>query len=131
MSLWIGRQARTLLCGLMELDHLADAPLQDYLDRSVWTTWAISYQAIRDTHEDTANLLLLWSFLDNNDLWHGLFATACRRSTVAASMLSGWIGDIASSEVRFSGAMQRLRNHSLVEEMTETTSYATHPVVHR
>jgi hypothetical protein len=68
---------------LMELDHLADAPLQDYPDRSVWTTWAISYQAIRNRHEDTANLLLLWSFLDNKDLWHGLFAAACRRSTVA------------------------------------------------
>jgi hypothetical protein len=31
---------------LMESDHLADAPLQDYPDRSVWTMWAISYQAI-------------------------------------------------------------------------------------
>jgi tetratricopeptide (TPR) repeat protein len=116
---------------LMDLDHLADAPLQDYPDRSVWTTWAISYQAIRDRHEHTANLLLLWSFLDNKDLWHGLFAAACRRSTVIARILSGWIGDIASSEVRFSGAMQLLRNYSLVEEMTETTSYVTHPVVHR
>jgi tetratricopeptide (TPR) repeat protein len=97
----------------------------------VWTTWAISYQAIRDRHEHTANLLLLWSFLDNKDLWHGLFATACDASAVAAAMLSGWIGDIASSKVQFSGAMQLLRNYSLVEEITETTSYATHPVVHR
>jgi tetratricopeptide (TPR) repeat protein len=97
----------------------------------VWTTWAISYQAIRDRHEYTANQLLLWSFLDNKDFLHGLFAAACRRSTVAARMLSGWIGDIASSEVRFSGAMQLLRNYSLVEEITETTSYTTHPVVHQ
>jgi tetratricopeptide (TPR) repeat protein len=115
----------------MELDHLVDVPLQDYPDLSVWTTWAISYQAIRDWHEDTANLLLLWSFLDNKDLWHGLFATACAASAVAAAMLSGWIGDIASSDVRFSGAMQLLRNYSLVEEMIETTSYTTHPVVHQ
>jgi hypothetical protein len=46
-------------------------------------------------------------------------------------MLLGWIGDIASSEVRFSGAMQLLRNYSLVEETIETTSYTTHPVVHQ
>jgi hypothetical protein len=115
----------------MEFDHLADAPLQDYPDRSVWTTWTISYQAIRDRHEHTANLLLLWSFLDNKDLWHGFFAAACAASYVAAAMLLGWIGDIASNEVKFSGAMQLLRNYSLVEEMTETTSYTTHPVVHR
>jgi hypothetical protein len=115
----------------MESDQLANAPLQDYPDRSVWTTWAISYQAIREKHEATANLLLLWSFLNNKDLWHGLFATACADSTVAARMLAGWIGDIASSEVRFSRAMQLLRNYSLVEEVAETSSYATHPVVHQ
>jgi tetratricopeptide (TPR) repeat protein len=46
-------------------------------------------------------------------------------------MLSEWIGEIASSEIRFSGAMQLLRNYSLVEEVAETRSYATHPVVHQ
>jgi tetratricopeptide (TPR) repeat protein len=117
---------------LMALDQLADAPLLDYPDRSVWTTWAISYQAIRKKHEATANLLLLlWSFLDNKDLWHGLFAAACASSSVVARMLAGWIGDIASSEIRFSGAMQLLRSYSLVEEVAETSSYATHPVVHQ
>jgi hypothetical protein len=70
------------------------------------------------------------SFLDNEDLWHGLFVTACRSSSVAAKMLSEWIGEIASSEIRFSGAMQLLRNYSLVEEVAETRSYATHLVVH-
>jgi tetratricopeptide (TPR) repeat protein len=117
---------------LMESDHLADAPLQDYPNRSVWKTWAISYQAIRDKHKATANLLLLWSFIDNKDLWHGLFATACGKSTIAARMLSEWIGDIASSEIRFNRAMQLLRNYSLVENVVaETQSYATHPVVHQ
>lgn len=118
----------------MASDDLADAPLQDYPERSVWTTWAISYQAIRERHEHTANLLLLWSFLDNKDLWHGLFAAACSRSALVAKMLSGWVGDIASREIKFSKAMQLLCNYSLVEvaaETTETTSYATHPVVHQ
>jgi Tfp pilus assembly protein PilF len=116
---------------LMDSDHLADAPLQDYPDRSVWTTWAISYQTIRDKHEATANLLLLWSFLDNKDLWHGLFAAACRRSPVTARMLARWIGDIASNKLAFSRAMQLLRNYSFVEVVGEMESYATHPVLHR
>jgi tetratricopeptide (TPR) repeat protein len=116
---------------LMESNDLTDTPLHEYPDRSVWTTWAISYQAIRDRDEATANLLVLCSFLDNRDLWHGLFATACRISPVAAQMLSGWIGEIATSEVKFSGAMKLLRNYSLVEEVSETRSYATHPVVHQ
>jgi tetratricopeptide (TPR) repeat protein len=116
---------------LMESEHPADAPLLDYPDRSVWTTWAISFQAIREKHAATANLLLLWSFLDNKDLWHGLFATACKKSTVVASLLSGWLGEMATSELDFSQAMRLLRNYSLVEEVVETTSYSTHPVVHQ
>jgi tetratricopeptide (TPR) repeat protein len=115
---------------LMQSDDLDGDPLHDYSSRSVWTTWAISYQAIRNRHEHTANLLLLWSFLDNKDLWHSLFAATCSRSTVAARMLLAWIGDVASSEVKFGRAMKLLRNYSLVEEVTET-SYATHPVVHQ
>jgi tetratricopeptide (TPR) repeat protein len=115
----------------MGLDDLDDGPLQDYPGRSVWTTWAISYQAIRNRHEHTANLQLLWSFLDNKDLWHGLFVATCMGSTVAARMLLAWIGDIASSEVKFGQAMKLLRKYSLVEEVIDSTSYATHPVVHQ
>ncbi|KAF1850391.1 uncharacterized protein K460DRAFT_382125 [Cucurbitaria berberidis CBS 394.84] len=112
---------------LMESD---DAPLQDY-PRSVWKTWAISYQTIRREHEATANLLLLWSFLDNKDLWYGLIAAADQKSTVASRMLSEWIGGIASSELEFSRAMKLLLKYSLIEKVEETASYATHPVVHQ
>jgi hypothetical protein len=109
----------------------SDDPLLDYPDRSVWTTWEISYQAIRKKHEQTANLLLLWSFLDNKDLWHGLFTGACEREYSVAETLSEWIGKIASSEIQFGLAMKLLRNYSLVEEVVESDSHATHPVVHQ
>jgi hypothetical protein len=99
----------------MAVEDEDDAPLQDYPDRSVWTTWAISYQAIYDKHKFAAHLLLLWSFLDNKDLWHSLFATACGASSVAQSMLLGWIRDAATSELAFSRAMMLLCSYSLVE----------------
>jgi hypothetical protein len=116
---------------LMELHHQSHAPLQDYPDRSVWTTWAISYKAIREENEATANLLLLWAFLDNKDLWFGLFATSCKRSATVVRKLKGSIGDMASNEQMFVRAMQLLRNYSLVEKVEDVASYATHPVVHR
>ncbi|USP81646.1 hypothetical protein yc1106_08920 [Curvularia clavata] len=116
---------------LMESRNETDSPLQDYPDRSVWTTWAISYQAIRSKHEATANLLLLWSFLDNRDLWHGLFDAACQASEVATRLLSEWIGEIARSELAFSRAMQLLRNYSLAEAVEGSAGYTMHPVVHQ
>ncbi|MCJ1269239.1 hypothetical protein MMC22_009129 [Lobaria immixta] len=112
-----------------ELQNLADAPLQDYPDRSVWTTWAISYNAVRKKDEAAANLLLLWAFLDNKDLWHGLFA-GCRVSSLIARRLSEWIGNIASNQLEFTKAIQLLRNYSLIEEVEDLESYATHPTVH-
>ena len=116
---------------LMESRSQTEALLQDYPGRSVWTTWAISYNAIREKDEAAANLLLLWSFLDNKDLWHGLFAEACDASNTVARKLSEWIGDIASNELRFAEAMQLLRNYSLVEHVEDLASYGTHPLVHK
>jgi tetratricopeptide (TPR) repeat protein len=116
---------------LMTPGPLNDPTLKDYPDRSVWTTWTISYHAIREKHEHTANLLLLWSFLDNKDLWYGLLSKACQNDWRAAKMLTKWIGKVANSEIQFTGAMRLLRNYSLVEEIAGTTSYATHPVVHQ
>ena len=115
----------------MESQSQNSVLLQDYPDRSIWTTWAISYNTIREKDESAANLLLLWSFLDNKDLWHGLFAAACRASATTARWLSEWVGDMASNELKFAQAMGLLRNYSLVEDVEDRASYATHPVVHK
>jgi tetratricopeptide (TPR) repeat protein len=116
---------------LMESRDWEGAPLQDYPDRSVWTTWAISFGAIREMSGAVANLLLLWAFLDSKDLWYGLFTAAYSASAGAATSLSEWIGDIASSELEFTKAIGLLRNYSLIEDVQGLGSYATHPVVHR
>lgn len=116
---------------LMKTDDFTDMPLLDYPNRSIWTTWAISFDALHIQHEATAHLLLLWSFLDNKDLWHGLFANACAAHSRAAQMLSRWIGNIATHPVEFDKAMKLLRSYSLVEQVQDLGSYATHPVVHR
>ncbi|KAL3426621.1 NB-ARC and TPR domain protein [Phlyctema vagabunda] len=116
---------------LMRLHDWDTAPLLDYPDRSIWTTWAISFDAIRKLNGAAANLLLLWAFLDSKDLWYGLFAAAYSAGASAATSLSEWIGDIASSELKFAQAIGLLRSYSLVEGVQELGGYATHPVVHR
>ncbi|KAI9666161.1 MAG: hypothetical protein M1821_004096 [Bathelium mastoideum] len=116
---------------LFETQDEDEPPLEDYEDRSIWTTWSISYNAIRKKNEAAANLLLLWSYLDNKDLWHGMFAAACEICAIAAQCLSEWIGDVANREIKFVQAMKLLQNYSLVESGSDKGSYSTHPVVHR
>ena len=43
-------------------------PLEEYGDRSVLTTWTISYEQVRKQSEEAAWLLKLWEFLDNREL---------------------------------------------------------------
>jgi tetratricopeptide (TPR) repeat protein len=116
---------------LMAAENGDNAPLDDYPDRSVWTTWAISYKAVLNKDEAAAHLLLLWSFLDNKDLWHGLFAAAGADSAIAQSMLLEWIGEAVINELEFSRAMLLLRSYSLVEAVEGAAGYTTHPVVHQ
>ena len=115
----------------MESQDRAGMPLRDYPGRSVWTTWTISYYAIRAKSIAAANLLLFWACLDNKDLWYGLLAEAKIRSTVVADYLSEWLPNIANDEVEFIATMQLLRSYSLVEGLQDLAGYATHPVVHR
>jgi hypothetical protein len=116
---------------LMELHHQDGGPLLDYPERSVWTTWAISYSVIRARSEAAANLLLLWACLDNKDIWYDLLATASSSCTAVASYLSEKLSRIASNEVEFLAAIRLLRSYSLIEDMQDMISYSMHPVVHK
>jgi tetratricopeptide (TPR) repeat protein len=116
---------------LMDSREQISEPLQDYPDRSIWTTWVISYNIIRAENKFAANLLLLWSLLDNKGLWHDLFATACANSSVAKRQLLAWIGDLAIDKLEFLRAMPLLRSYSLIEDGESLASYATHLVVHK
>ncbi|KAF2008315.1 FabD/lysophospholipase-like protein, partial [Aaosphaeria arxii CBS 175.79] len=112
-------------------ENQPEMPLQEYGGRSVWTTWALSYDAIWRQSEAIAKLLLLWSCLNNQDMWYGLFNKACGSNAEVAAKVSDWIGSLGSNEMKFVQAMRLLRNYSMIEEVEGTASYTTHPVVHK
>ncbi|KAJ9641088.1 hypothetical protein H2199_005756 [Coniosporium tulheliwenetii] len=76
-------------------------PLQEYADRSVLTTWTISYKQVQSQSEEAASLLKLWGFLDCEDL-----------------------------ELEFSDALQLLSHYSLVDAKEETSSHSMQSVLH-
>jgi len=53
-----------------------DFLLEEYSNRTILTTWRISYEQVKRKSEEAANLLKLWAFLDSGDLWYELIATA-------------------------------------------------------
>jgi len=101
-------------------------PLADY-DRSVGATWTISLKTVESRDKSAANLVRLWAFLDNRDLWHGLLQVAADETWSPA-----WLYEIARSEVRFLEAVRLLLRYSMIGVHESTHgSYMMHPVLHR
>jgi tetratricopeptide (TPR) repeat protein len=113
---------------LMRSDTESGSPLIDYEQRSVGTTWIISLKAIEARSESAANLLRLWAFLDNRDLWHGLLQVAAD----SREHWPEWVREIACNEVEFLNATRLLLRYSLIDSQESVQgSYYMHPVVHR
>jgi hypothetical protein len=112
---------------LIRADGEANTLLVDY-ERSIGTTWTISFKMIEGRSKNAANLLRLWAFLDNKELWRGLLQAV----TDDRNQWPGWLGDIASNEVSFLNAVRLLLRYSMIEAQESVQgSYVLHPVVHR
>lgn len=111
-------------------DELGLSP-SDHLDRTLWTTWSMSFDAVQKLDRLAADLLRLWSFFDNKDLCFEVFATAFAASRKAKAEVPKLLESLATSQLLFTRSMILLRRYSLVESVEGRDSYAIHPVVHR
>ncbi|THW84458.1 purine and uridine phosphorylase [Aureobasidium pullulans] len=102
--------------------------LQEDSERSVLTTWKISYEQVRSRSEGASNLLKLWSFLYADDLWYDL--VACSKTLASHVVVPKWLLLLAENKLEFNRAMGLLIKYSLVERKMETRSYAMHSVLH-
>jgi tetratricopeptide (TPR) repeat protein len=113
---------------LMESDSESGSPLVDYKQGSIGTTWTISLKAVEARNKNAANLLRLWAFLDNKDVWFGLLHSAVARNKDWPQ----WLVDVACDEAKFLDAARLLLRYSMIESQeSEPGSYIMHPVVHR
>ncbi|KAF1360965.1 TPR-like protein, partial [Lizonia empirigonia] len=112
---------------LMESE--ARFPREEYGDRSVLTTWTISYTQVQRESEKAAWLLKLWGFLDSGEVWYELIAAG---SDLAAEMdVPAWLLAVAENELAYGDAMGLLSRYSLAEGREGTDSHSMHSVLHR
>ncbi|KAL2368978.1 hypothetical protein RJ035_004831 [Blastomyces gilchristii] len=107
------------------------APLKSYGNRSINTTWTVSYNAIRAKNEGAANLLLLWAHLDHKTLPFWILQASANRSRALAEDLLAWLKHTADDEVKFLKVVRLLRSYCLVESLDGSSAHSTHPVVHQ
>ena len=103
-------------------------PLQEYGDRSVLTTWKMSYEQVQSQSEEAAGLLRLWGFLDCGDLWYEL--VACASLLDESIKKPDWLLRLAENELEFLSSLQLLSHYSLVDAKEDASSHSMHAVLH-
>ncbi|KAA6410089.1 MAG: nb-arc and tpr domain [Lasallia pustulata] len=97
--------------------------LLSYEDRALYTTWDLSFKHIQSQNESAGNLLRLWAYFDNQDVWFQLLAAGSEGSPV-------WFATIVYDELSFNEAIRLLCDHALIESLEMSGGYGMHSCVH-
>ncbi len=96
--------------------------LLDYdQERTLYSTWNISFTRVQAQDSAAAELLRLMAYFDNEDLWYELFQAG-------QGDQPEWWAEVARSKLRFNDAIMTLHEYSLVEIRKE--SFSLHACVH-
>ncbi|KAH7010637.1 uncharacterized protein B0I36DRAFT_257436, partial [Microdochium trichocladiopsis] len=99
--------------------------LGSYADRTLSSTWQLSYDHVQAQNPLAANLLRWWAYFNNEDIWYDLVQA---RSRIGP----GWMEEL-SEELNFNDAMGVLHDYGLVEPTTtfqEPQGYSIHSCLH-
>jgi hypothetical protein len=103
--------------------------LSSYEDQTLYSTWQLSFDHVKQRNELSANLLRLWAYFDNQDIWFELLHHGDSKDPE-------WIHELTKDELSFNSAVRVLSDHGLVEVDTssqkgpESRGYSIHGCVH-
>ena len=114
----------------MAYEARPESTLREYGNRSVRTTWAISFEGVKKKNEDAAKMLQVWSYLDNRDIWFEIFNNEMNSDLENWSDPPEWFRRVVRDKLSFKGVAATLLAYSLIEARQDSESYGVHPVVH-
>src|SRR6195952_733143 len=82
--------------------------VSSYEDRALYSTWQVSFDHVKQQNELSAQLLQLWAYFDNQDIWFELL----QHYKVGQPE---WIARLTEDELAFNSAIRVLCDHGLVE----------------
>ncbi|KAF2730287.1 HET-domain-containing protein, partial [Polyplosphaeria fusca] len=103
--------------------------LSSYEDRSLYTTWQVTFDRIRQQNAASAQLLTLWAYFDKQDVWFELLQNA-------RSMDDKWIQKLTENKLSFNKAVRLLCEYGLAHlepftsQASRSTGYGVHSCVH-
>ncbi|RMZ79634.1 hypothetical protein DV737_g3329, partial [Chaetothyriales sp. CBS 132003] len=106
------------------IDPRRPLPLQEYQERTLYTTWDLSYTRLQGEDADAAKLLGLLAYFSNRRLWYKLFRVGLSEDSPP------WLHRVICSDVEFESTMRRLTNYCFLEVQTSAESWSMHTCVH-
>ncbi|KAI7224994.1 hypothetical protein KC330_g9210 [Hortaea werneckii] len=106
------------------VDHHWPAKLPEYEQRTLYTTWDVSYKRLKSEDERAAQLLSLLAYFSNRRLWYELFQAGL------SDDLPRWLFEVASSDSALVSTMGRLTDYCFLEVQASTNSWTMHMCVH-
>lgn len=104
---------------LMEEQHGGKNAVGEATDRSILTTWTLSFKNLEEKSEEAARFLILWAFLDNQDIWYELFKPALDQKIT--NQLPGWFSRCVQDMLEFSKRTKLLMRYSFVSANLESS----------
>ncbi|MCJ1313481.1 hypothetical protein MMC25_007159, partial [Agyrium rufum] len=112
------------------LQLLESSPeIDSYEDRTLYSTWQISFDQVKQQNKLSAELLRFWAYFDSQDLWLELLQHS-------ESSDPDWVRELTKDQITFLQAVRVLRDHGLVEvatpsqDLIESPGYSIHACVH-
>ncbi|KAB8256696.1 TPR-like protein [Aspergillus pseudonomiae] len=98
--------------------------LQEYQERTLYTTWDLSYSRLEKEDPDAAKILKLLAYFDNQKLWYGLFYAGLTDSSPK------WLSEATRDDVNFNGVMRNLADYYFLDVHQTADSWSIHNCVH-
>jgi tetratricopeptide (TPR) repeat protein len=98
--------------------------LPEYSDRTLYTTWMISFDQIEKEDRQVAQLLMLLAYFDNQNVSYELLHAGTSKSSPP------WLIELTNEPGDFADAMSVLSEYCLVETRPGTHYYSIHVCVH-
>jgi hypothetical protein len=98
--------------------------LLSYEDRTLYSTWNLSFEHVKRKDVSAAQLLRLLAYFDSQDIWYQLLAVGKRGEPK-------WFAVVVQDELSFNNAIRLLCDHGLVEPSGGLSKgYGMHSCVH-
>lgn len=98
--------------------------LQEYQERTLYTTWDLSYSRLEKEDPEAAKILKLLAYFDNQILWYDLFHAGLTDSSPE------WLREVITDDVNFNGVMGVLAGYFFLDSHQTSRSWSMHNCVH-